>query len=82
MIVCREQNGAIISCSPRLLAAGGRPSGWIFRGLLSGFGSFTINVDLATEGEMLGVFGSNAAGIALFGAGLLRKRRSCPVRAR
>jgi PEP-CTERM motif len=34
-------------------------------GLLSGFGSFTINADSATEGEMLGIFASNAAGTAL-----------------
>jgi hypothetical protein len=31
----------------------------------SGYGGFTINADSATDGEVLGVFGSNAAGTAL-----------------
>jgi|SRR5437868_4828396 len=34
-------------------------------GLISGFGSFTINADSATAGEALGIFASNAAGTAL-----------------
>ena len=33
--------------------------------LLSGFGSFTINADSATGGELLGIFAGNAAGTAL-----------------
>jgi hypothetical protein len=33
--------------------------------LLAGFGSFTINADSATSGEMLGIFAGNAAGTAL-----------------
>lgn len=33
--------------------------------LLSGFGSFVINADSATDGELLGIFGGNAAGTAL-----------------
>jgi hypothetical protein len=33
--------------------------------LLPGFGSFTINADSATGGELLGVFAGNAAGTAL-----------------
>jgi hypothetical protein len=32
---------------------------------LSGFGSFTVNADSATDGEVLGIFASNAAGTAL-----------------
>ena len=33
--------------------------------LRSGFGSFTINADSATDGEVLGIFSGNAAGTAL-----------------
>ena len=33
--------------------------------LLSGYGSFMINADSATDGEMLGIFASNAAGTIL-----------------
>ena len=33
--------------------------------LLSGFGSFTVNADSATSGELLGIFAGNAAGNAL-----------------
>jgi PEP-CTERM motif len=33
--------------------------------LLSAFGSYTINVDSATSGEVLGIFASNASGAAL-----------------
>jgi hypothetical protein len=33
--------------------------------LLSAFGSYTINVDSATSGEVLGIFASNASGTAL-----------------
>jgi hypothetical protein len=32
---------------------------------LSGFSSFTVNADSATDGEVLGIFASNAAGTAL-----------------
>ena len=37
--------------------------------LRSGFGSFTINADSATDGEVLGIFAGNATGTA-FGAKL------------
>jgi hypothetical protein len=33
--------------------------------LLSSFGSFTVNADSATSGELLGIFAGNAAGTAL-----------------
>ena len=33
--------------------------------LLSSFGSFTVNADSATAGELLGIFAGNAAGTAL-----------------
>jgi PEP-CTERM motif len=58
-------NNGHIDDSPEIDASGREAVRLDISGLLSGFGSFTINADSATDGEVLGVFASNAAGTAL-----------------
>jgi hypothetical protein len=58
-------NNGHIDDNPEIDASGREAVRLDISGLLSGFGSFTINADSATAGEMLGIFASNAAGTAL-----------------
>jgi PEP-CTERM motif len=58
-------NGDNIDDHPEIDASGREAVRLDISSLLSGFGSFTINADSATGGEVLGIFASNAAGTTL-----------------
>jgi hypothetical protein len=58
-------NHGHIDDNPEIDASGREAVRLDISSLLSSFGSFTINADSVTAGEMLGIFASNAAGTAL-----------------
>jgi hypothetical protein len=58
-------NNGHIDDNPEIDASGREAVRLDISSLLSGFGSFTINADSATNGEVLGIFASNALGTAL-----------------
>jgi hypothetical protein len=58
-------NNGHINDNPEIDASGREAVRLDISSLISGFGSFTINADSATDGELLGIFASNAAGTAL-----------------
>src|SRR5882762_7751740 len=58
-------NNGHIDDNPEIDASGREIVRLDITSLLSGFGSFTVNADSATEGELLGIFASNAAGTVL-----------------
>jgi hypothetical protein len=58
-------NNGHIDDAPEIDAGGREAVRLDISGLFSSFGSFTINADSATAGEVLGIFASNAAGTAL-----------------
>jgi hypothetical protein len=58
-------NHGHIDDNPEIDASGGEAVRLDISSLRSGFGSFTINADSATDGEVLGIFAGNAAGTAL-----------------
>ena len=58
-------NNGHIDDAPEIDASGREAVRLDISGLFSSFGSFTINADSATDGEMLGIFAGNAAGTAL-----------------
>jgi hypothetical protein len=58
-------NNGHIDDHPEIDASGREAVKLDITSLVSNFGSFLINVDSATEGEVLGIFASNAAGTAL-----------------
>jgi hypothetical protein len=58
-------NNGHIDDNPEIDASGREAVRLDISSLFSGYGGFTINVDSATDGEVLGVFASNAAGTAL-----------------
>ena len=58
-------NHGHIDDNPEIDASGREAVRLDISSLRSGFGSFTINADSATDGEVLGIFAGNAAGTAL-----------------
>ncbi|MBV9814772.1 MAG: PEP-CTERM sorting domain-containing protein [Alphaproteobacteria bacterium] len=58
-------NNGHIDDAPEIDASGREAVRLDISGLFSSFGSFTINADSATDGEVLGIFAGNAAGTAL-----------------
>jgi hypothetical protein len=58
-------NNGHIDDNPEIDASGREAVRLDISSLLSGFGSFTVNADSATSGELLGIFAGNAAGTAL-----------------
>jgi hypothetical protein len=58
-------NHGHIDDNPEIDASGREAVRLDISSLFSSFGSFTINADSATNGEVLGIFASNAAGTAL-----------------
>jgi PEP-CTERM motif len=58
-------NRGHIDDNPEIDAGGREAVRLDISSLVSGFGSFVVNADSATDGEMLGIFASNAAGTAL-----------------
>jgi hypothetical protein len=58
-------NNGHINDNPEIDTSGREAVRLDISSLLSGFGSFTIDADSATDGELLGIFASNAAGTAL-----------------
>jgi hypothetical protein len=62
-------NHGHIDDNPEIDAGGREVMRLDISNLLSGFGSFTINADSATDGEVLGIFAGNGTGTA-FGAKL------------
>jgi hypothetical protein len=58
-------NNGHIDDNPEIDASGREAVRLDISSLLAGFGSFTVNADSATAGEVLGIFASNAAGTAL-----------------
>jgi hypothetical protein len=58
-------NHGHIDDNPEIDASGREAVRLDISSLLSGFGSFTIGADSATDGEVLGIFAGNAAGTAL-----------------
>jgi hypothetical protein len=58
-------NNGHIDDNPEIDASGREAVRLDISTLLAGFGSFTLNADSATAGEVLGIFASNAAGTAL-----------------
>jgi hypothetical protein len=58
-------NNGHIDDNPEIDASGREAVRLDISSLLSGFGSFTVNADSATSGELLGIFAGNAAGNAL-----------------
>jgi hypothetical protein len=58
-------NHGHIDDNPEIDASGREAVRLDISSLLSGFGSFTINADSATDGEVLGIFAGDAAGTAL-----------------
>ena len=58
-------NNGHIDDNPEIDASGRETVRLDITSLFSSFGSFTINADSSTDGEILGIFASNAAGTAL-----------------
>ena len=58
-------NNGHIDDNPEIDASGREAVRLDISSLLSGFGSFTVNANSATNGELLGIFAGNAAGTAL-----------------
>jgi hypothetical protein len=58
-------NNGHIDDNPEIDASGREVVRLDITSLISGFSSFTINADSATNGEVLGIFASNSAGTAL-----------------
>jgi len=58
-------NNGHIDDNPEIDASGREVVRLDISGLFSAYGSFTINADSATDGEVLGIFASNAPGTAL-----------------
>src|SRR5438552_14868605 len=58
-------NNGHIDDNPQIDASGREAVRLDISSLVSGFGSFTVNADSATAGEMLGISADNAAGTAL-----------------
>ena len=58
-------NNGHIDDNPEIDASGREAIRLDISSLVSGFGSFTVNADSATSGELLGIFAGNAPGTAL-----------------
>src|SRR5438270_4680775 len=58
-------NNGHIDDNPEIDASGREAVRLDISSFLPGFGSFTVNADSATSGELLGIFAGNAAGTAL-----------------